>query len=121
MTLRRYTWIWAPGGVLLSTIDPNGLWVSRMAAEAKIAELQFLLSSALDALKTNQPPNRTAWRKGVKRQVGTANNAAKLTEHAVHLIRSRRQYTVVEEARIWDVSESTISRARAGKTWKHVA
>lgn len=65
--------------------------------------------------------NKTTWRKGVKHQAGTANNAAKLDEGMVRDIRRSTEITSAALADFWGVSLRTVQRVRARKTWKHVA
>jgi hypothetical protein len=48
--MKFYTWVWHPDKVMSSKEDPEGLWVSRSAAEETIRRLRIALKDALDAL-----------------------------------------------------------------------
>ena len=65
---------------------------------------------------------KTTWVQGIAHQRGCANNAAKLTEIDVEDIRRRPLYVSnMSLAAAYGVDPGTIARARARKTWRHVA
>jgi DNA-binding transcriptional regulator YiaG len=62
----------------------------------------------------------TAWRRGVKHQIGVKNNNAKLDEMAVRTIRDRSDLSTKELGVLFGVAVSTVERVRNRQLWAHV-
>jgi hypothetical protein len=106
----RLSWIIHNGA-----IPPDGMYVCHSCDNPSCVNPEHLF------LGTSAENNADMLRKGRNRQVaGERHWRAKLTESDVDYIRTARESAAVLAGRL-GVSVSTINRARAGCSWKHVS